>query len=94
MTVVYSPRAPRVVDDVLTLGDAPVAFDQVGEEVGCYQPVCPWCAEDIGDRIHASTYGQLYEALYKRIVPHIMESPCSFKSEQSVVAPRRVPPPF
>lgn len=69
----------RVVTDILGGGadEAPIAFDQIGEEAGLYQPICPWCGEDIGDRVTASRFGELYVKCAEYVLPHIFKTSCA-----------------
>jgi hypothetical protein len=71
----------RHVDDILTFGGAPVAFNRVS--VTKFQCICPFCAKDISKpfSIGIPTYGNLYEKLYDMMGEHIKE--CSEKVRMS-----------
>jgi hypothetical protein len=79
-------QGPRVVHDVLDFS-GPVAFNQV--QKGAYQPICPWCASDVGGPVEATTYGDLYELLFDRIVPHVMNSQCRDALKMAVTIHRK-----
>lgn len=70
----YNQDNMRAVSDILDLA-GPVAFDQVDKKR--YQPICPWCGQNIGEPITSLTYGELYMELHEVIAPHVMGTTCA-----------------
>lgn len=58
----------RIVSDILSIGGAPVAFNEV--VYGTYQGICPWCAENLAI-VRAKTFGELYERLFDLTSDHM-----------------------
>jgi hypothetical protein len=58
----------RVVTDILSFGDAPVAFDEITH--GEYRGVCPWCENSL-TTVRAKTFGELYELLFDLMQVHV-----------------------
>lgn len=76
----------RIVTDILDAA-GPVAFNQHnqgGELV--YEGICPWCAQAVGKRFKAETYGELYTALLVVQAGHMAVCPQSLATEMAVVA--------
>ena len=72
----------RKVSDIMDSFGGPIAFDQV--KVGVYQPICPWCAEDQGDYVLATTFSELYEACLEPIKEHVLTSGCARATRMAV----------
>ncbi len=64
----------RIVSDILYLGEAPVAFNQISFKSNKYECVCPWCANNLG-KVRATTYGDLAFKLYDIQVKHMPTCP-------------------
>lgn len=78
----YSPSNPRRVHDIFDLA-GPIAFNQISQEK--YQPICPWCGENIGDVVEAVVTGQLYFLCLTIIEDHVKGSACGGATKMSVV---------
>jgi hypothetical protein len=60
----------KTVTDILMVGVAPIAFNQISYKSKKYEGVCPWCAQDLG-KVKASTYGDLISKLFNIQVDHM-----------------------
>jgi hypothetical protein len=63
-------KTKRLVTDILSVGGAPVAFEQISHKSKKYKGVCPWCAKDL-DNVKANTFGDLYFKLIPTQAKHM-----------------------